>query len=188
MNHPSREHDFQLERHLFFWTTHVSVLYAVHMRKAMRKLRVNLPTWRALAVLSEIGPSTLTDLAAATVVERTALTRTVAQMEGRGLIAREADRTDRRRSRIAITPAGSELYRKIVPIFDSMQSRSMGTISPASIRSIVSTLRQVAHNIEGSPYDPLARRHDMPPEELARPPERAARKSARGRRSDGMPV
>jgi DNA-binding MarR family transcriptional regulator len=163
-NSTKAQKNFALDRHLFFWTTHVSVLYAVQMRKAMRGIKVNLPTWRTLAVLNELGPATLTDLAAATVVERTALTRTISQMENRGLIERESDTIDRRRARIAVTGKGVELYEKVVPIFEATQRRAMGNITPTGIQTLIGTLREIAENLEGHAYDPLMRRHYLPPQ------------------------
>ena len=61
----------------------------------------------ALATISRVGAPTLGELAASEHVAAPTMTKVVAKLEEAGLVAREADPSDRRVSRVVITPAGA---------------------------------------------------------------------------------
>jgi DNA-binding MarR family transcriptional regulator len=159
---PSGRAGFSLERYLFFWTTHVSVLYANHMRKAMKGTGGNLVTWRALAVLAEFGPATISGLAQATTVERTALTRTISQLERMGLLTKKNDAGDKRRTLVVMTAKGLKRYQELVPIFESVLQRAVGKKPDVDSRALIASLQQIAANLEGHRYDPLSRKLILP--------------------------
>jgi DNA-binding MarR family transcriptional regulator len=62
-----------------------------------------------LAHLNRRGSMTAGEIAAADRVQPQTLTRTLAVLEGKGAIQRQADPADRRRSALSITPAGLEV-------------------------------------------------------------------------------
>lgn len=61
----------------------------------------------ALATVGSHGPITLGDLAAREQVAPPTITKVVEKLVANGLVARSADATDRRISRVAITPKGT---------------------------------------------------------------------------------
>ena len=65
----------------------------------------------ALAVLESLGPMTLGELAAAERVSPPTMTRVASALEESGLVAREADQADRRRSVMRLTGEGRALIR-----------------------------------------------------------------------------
>jgi DNA-binding MarR family transcriptional regulator len=60
----------------------------------------------ALATISRLGPVALGELAAVEGVKPPSITTTVAGLEAQGLVVRCPDPTDRRVSRVAVTPRG----------------------------------------------------------------------------------
>jgi len=68
----------------------------------------------ALACLFRNGPMSASELAAAERLQPQSVTRVLAALEQQQLITREADETDRRRSRIEITASGVERLRAAV--------------------------------------------------------------------------
>ncbi len=66
----------------------------------------------ALVSVERDGPVTLGELAALESVQPPTMTRIVAAIEEQGLVARAADPTDRRVSRLAMTAAGRKLLEK----------------------------------------------------------------------------
>lgn len=65
--------------------------------------------WRVLRVLDEEGPMDPTSIAERAVLLLPSLTRILHKLEGKGLITRKRDTTDRRRQIITATAAGSEI-------------------------------------------------------------------------------
>ncbi len=70
---------------------------------------VNEQKWRVLRVLQEKGPQELSQVAAEAVLLLSSLTRMVGPMVAEGLISRMTPPEDRRKTVVAITPAGLAL-------------------------------------------------------------------------------
>lgn len=70
---------------------------------------VNEQKWRVLRVLQERGPLELSQVASEAVLLLSSLTRMVGPMVEEGLISRTTPPEDRRKSIVAITPAGLAL-------------------------------------------------------------------------------
>jgi DNA-binding MarR family transcriptional regulator len=67
----------------------------------------------ALATIDQIGRARLVDVAAAEGVSAPTATRIVSAIEKLGLVARADDTSDRRATRVAVTPAGRAAFRRI---------------------------------------------------------------------------
>ncbi len=70
---------------------------------------VNEQKWRVLRVLQESGPLELSQVAEAAVLLSSSLTRMVGPMQAEGLVTRATPSADRRKTILAITPAGQAL-------------------------------------------------------------------------------
>ena len=86
----------------------------VHLAQRLRRLRANHGVSNAkLAVLSRLyqaaDPITAVELARLEQLQPQSLTRIIAELEERGLIARRADETDRRQMLLTITGSGRDL-------------------------------------------------------------------------------
>jgi DNA-binding MarR family transcriptional regulator len=69
-----------------------------------------------LALLQQRGPMTPSDLATAQRVQPQSLTRILTSLEADGLISRQPDATDGRRSLVAITPSGSQAMFQVMAV------------------------------------------------------------------------
>ncbi len=84
-----------------------------------------------LGRLYRSGPCTATELAALEGLQPQSLTRTLQTLNRRGLIVRETDDEDRRRSTITITSAGVTLLENVVRTRESWLARTMtSALSP----------------------------------------------------------
>lgn len=76
------------------------------LRQMLSASGVNEQKWRVLRVLQERGPLELSQVAAEAVLLLSSLTRMIGPMVEEGLITRTTPPEDRRKSIVAITPAG----------------------------------------------------------------------------------
>lgn len=79
------------------------------IRDMLASSGVNEQKWRVLRVLQEKGPQELSQVAAEAVLLLSSLTRMVGPMVDEGLISRMTPPEDRRKTVVAITPAGLAL-------------------------------------------------------------------------------
>lgn len=82
------------------------------LRPLLREAEVTDQQWRVLRVLADSGPLDAGGIANAALLYPPSVTRIVREMVDRGLLSRTIDAADRRRSMIAITPAGRTLVRR----------------------------------------------------------------------------
>ena len=83
------------------------------MRPKLREYSITEPQWRVLRVVNDRGAADATGLAEAGLLHAPSVTRILKELEARKLIVRQSDPNDRRRSLVALTPAGGEVVKDI---------------------------------------------------------------------------
>jgi homoprotocatechuate degradation regulator HpaR len=102
--------------------------------------------WRVLRALSD-GPMLAGELAGRTCLLGPSLSRMLVSMDDRGLIVRTLDRSDGRRTEIAIAPAGRALVERIAPESERVYSgieRTVGTDELAELHRLLDRLAQLS--------------------------------------------
>jgi homoprotocatechuate degradation regulator HpaR len=97
------------------------------IREMLASSGINEQKWRVLRVLQEKGPLELSQVAEEAALLLSSLTRMVRPMQEEGLIARSIPEEDRRKSIIAIAPAGEALLaahaKKSAAILDRIEKQ-----------------------------------------------------------------
>ncbi len=89
------------------------------------------------------------DIADATIKDRTTITRFIDGMEKKGLLTRQADPTDRRRFQIILTEQGRDLEAKLVPIAEGIIGEVHEGLSQDEHDILVRLLRKMTKNLTG---------------------------------------
>ncbi|MDE9366552.1 MarR family transcriptional regulator [Luteipulveratus sp. YIM 133132] len=122
-------------------------------RWATRNASLDLPTaqGRVLALVAELGPSRIGDLAAADHCSQPTMTTQVQRVEARGWVTREADPADARAWLVGITPEGRQALRTaraargkaVQPLLDSLSREDAAVLERAAeiMHSMVSAAR-----------------------------------------------
>ena len=92
---------------------------------------IGIPEWRVLALLGEYGTMTGKAIGAHAHLHKTKVSRAVAALEQRKLLARRANRTDMRESFLSLTPAGRAIYEDLVPVAEAFARRLIEAVAPA---------------------------------------------------------
>ncbi len=93
----------------------LSSLVSLALTRVYGRYGIGIPEWRVLVTLGENGAMTGKAIGAQTHMHKTKVSRAVAQLEERKLLARRANRADLRESFLSLTPAGRTIYEELAP-------------------------------------------------------------------------
>jgi homoprotocatechuate degradation regulator HpaR len=97
------------------------------LRPILREYGITEPQWRVMRVINERGATDATGLAEVSLLHAPSVTRILKDLEERGLVTRQADPGDRRRTVIALSPEGQktvkESLRRMVRILREYSDR-----------------------------------------------------------------
>lgn len=114
-------------------------------RPLLASLDVSEQQWRVLRVLAESDlPLDASEVAERACVLAPSLTRMIKSLEDRGLITRERDSRDGRRTMLAIAPAGIDLIRKASPDSRAICAQIEGLYGADRIQTLLDMLNDLA--------------------------------------------
>jgi DNA-binding MarR family transcriptional regulator len=106
----------QLEQFLPYRLNVVASLVSQALSRVYaRRYRIGVPEWRVLVTLGQYGVMTGKAIGAHTYMHKTKVSRAVALLEKRKLLARRSNREDLRESFLSLTAAGRTMYEELAP-------------------------------------------------------------------------
>lgn len=138
----------ELESHVFYLFTQILGRRNLALAEKLAPLGITPPQWRILAVLRQRAGCTMNELADVTTVDRTTLTRALDRMVETGLVARRGDAQDRRSVRLSLTSAGSEAFRRVLPLVVEQNERAMHGFSVAEHAQFRALLHRMVRNLD----------------------------------------
>lgn len=110
------------------------------------KFQLTLPEWRVMAVLGEEPDLSAGQVADRTAMDKVAVSRAVNKLLETGRIERHFANEDRRRSVLALSEKGSEVYREIVPIALGYEARLLEQFSAQEREQLESLLTKLSQS------------------------------------------
>lgn len=101
----------------------------------------------ALLCLEEGGEVCLRSLALAAHIDEPTASRVVNRLVATGRVRVKVDAADRRRSRIALTPVGRALAKRLRPLTLQVEGELRDGMSDAEVRELVAGLTRVSENV-----------------------------------------
>jgi DNA-binding MarR family transcriptional regulator len=92
---------------------------------------IGVPEWRVLVTLGQYGTMTGKAIGSHSHMHKTKVSRAVALLESRKLIARRPNSSDLREALLALTPAGRAMYDDLAPIALDFASRLTNAVDAA---------------------------------------------------------
>jgi DNA-binding MarR family transcriptional regulator len=146
------------------WQGSLSLLIASTRRKLkqlyMRRLAEHGLTpaqMSAMFCLDEAGELCLKSLAAHARTDEPTASRLVTRLVATGKVRMKVDADDRRRTRLALTPAGRALTRRLRPLAAEVEATLLSELSDSEHRALTSGLRKVSANMERASAKPTPR-------------------------------
>lgn len=99
--------------------------------------------WRVLAALADQGEVRAADVKDRTTLDKMQVSRALARLEAQGLVDRAPDPDDGRASRVRLLPAGTALYRKIVPMVQAREEYLLSDLTPQERKVFAAAIDKV---------------------------------------------
>lgn len=141
---------------LDFPTVRLTLLSKLMDRKTLRQLneraQFSYPEWRVVARLGKnVGGSTVGQLAELAWVDRAEVSRAIASLERRDLVARLENPQDRRAPIHCLTKAGLQLYRRVIEIRAEFHKEMISDLSAEECEILDVLLLKLARRLQNTP-------------------------------------
>src|SRR3954471_10901971 len=104
---------------------------------------LSIPEWRIVAVLAANPGLSAAEVTARTAMDKVAVSRGVATLLAAGRLRRTTAPADRRRTHLALTPAGAGVYSRVVPMALEYQRRLLAPLSRRDQATLDRILREL---------------------------------------------
>lgn len=93
------------------------------------RFQLSLPEWRVMAVLAETPEIAARDVARRTAMDKVAVSRAVGRLIASGRVERHRAEDDKRRSVLALSDRGQQVYAKVAPLALAYEDRLLAGLS-----------------------------------------------------------
>ena len=121
----------------------LSSLVSQALTRVYGRRGIGIPEWRVLVTLGENGVMTGKAVGARTHMHKTKVSRAVAQLEQRKLVARRANHADLREALLTLTPAGRAVYQELAPSALDFMDRLAEVVTPADRPAFDRAMKQL---------------------------------------------
>jgi len=118
-------------------------------RKLLREHGVNEQEWRIMRALLEADRLEIGELAERVFILKPSATRTVKNLEARGIVSRTRPRTDQRRSLIELTSKGRRLFEDLAPHSEHEYARITKLVGTDDMKQLYQLLGRVTEALNG---------------------------------------
>lgn len=137
-----------LDAHLGYWMRFVSNQVSAEFQQAVEASGVSVTDWVALRTLfdaegGEESTATHATLTQALGMTKGAVSKVVARLEAKGLVARAGAPTDARSHTLSLTPAGRALVPELAAKADANDEKFFGHLSAAERQRLARLLQEM---------------------------------------------
>ena len=107
------------------------------------RYKIGVPEWRVLVTLGEFGMMTAKAIGTHSCMHKTKVSRAVALLERRKLVARRVNRADLREAFLSLTPAGRDIYNELAPIALDFADQLLSSVDAADRAALDRALKKL---------------------------------------------
>jgi DNA-binding MarR family transcriptional regulator len=138
----------KLEEFLPYRLSVLSSLVSRVVAQVYARHDLKLSEWLVLMTLGEFGPMTAKAIGTRNHMHKTKVSRAVATLMARDLIARSPNRVDLRQSFLALSPLGTRLYAEYAPLLTDVGQRLEDAVPEADLAALERSLAKLAARSE----------------------------------------
>jgi DNA-binding MarR family transcriptional regulator len=146
---PAYDH-FALDDSPFYLIARTSGRYAIDMQRILKSVGMDIPRWRALMILREQNPSSVSEIAERAVIQLSTVTRVVQRLEKQGLVRLASRKTDGRKTDVTLTDKGHDAVERVRECASRIYRLAFHDFSAAEIKTLNALLRRAFANLNFS--------------------------------------
>jgi DNA-binding MarR family transcriptional regulator len=139
--------DFQLAGSPLYLVVRTAGRYAQEMQNALNSSGMDLLSWRALMIVNEVSPSSVSEIAERSVTRLSTMTRVVQRLAKKNLVKLSKRRSDARVTEVHLTPLGKHCVERERATAGAIYRRAMHKVSAADIAVLNELMRRIFANL-----------------------------------------
>ena len=139
--------DFRVDTYPFYLLNRAVSRYNVVIEAELRRIRIDIPTWRVVMILGEKCPQPIGQVAKSAVINISTLMRIVERMTKAGLIETQPSPSDGRITELLLTENGRQKLAAAREITAPIYQRVIRGFSAADFRRLLSMLNRLHDNL-----------------------------------------
>lgn len=139
---------FHVDRYPFYQLNRVVSRYNVVIDAELRRLQIDIPSWRVLMILGEQCPQPIGQVARLAVINLSTMMRVVARMEKAGLIKSAPSAADGRITELTLTTSGRAKLAAARKVTAPVYQRLIRGFSANDFSQLLDLLGRLYENLE----------------------------------------
>ena len=141
---------FLLDDSPFYLIARTSGRYAIDMQRILKSVGMDIPRWRALMILREQNPSSVSEIAERAVIQLSTVTRVVQRLEKQGLVRLASRKSDGRKTDVTLTDKGHAAVERVRECASRIYRLAFHDFSAQEIQTLNALLRRAFANLNFS--------------------------------------
>jgi DNA-binding MarR family transcriptional regulator len=139
--------DFQLADSPLYLIVRTAGRYAQELENALNASGMDVLSWRALMIVNEVSPSSVSEIAEQSVTRLSTMTRVVQRLEKKNLVKLSKRPTDARVTEVRLTPLGKRCVERQRGTAGEIYRRAVQDFSAADIAVLNGLTRRIFANL-----------------------------------------
>ncbi|WP_257551895.1 MarR family winged helix-turn-helix transcriptional regulator [Sphingopyxis sp. DBS4] len=137
------EDKFKIEEWPIYWLTRVVSLYLAQSEGQLKRIGLDIPSWRVLMFLGKDHGASVSELADHAIAKLSTMTKIIQRMQAEGLVECSPRESDGRVTEVRLTPLGVKARADAWSISHRAFERAFGNVPIEETKALVATLTQV---------------------------------------------
>jgi len=139
--------EFKIADSPFYLIVRTARRYEMDMEEALRRIDMDVPSWRAIMLVHEQNPSSVSEIADRAVTRLSTMTRVIQRLEKRGLVKLDTRAADARVTEVFITPHGEKVVEQVRAVASRIYQSTFKDLSAAEVETLNSLLLRVFNSL-----------------------------------------
>jgi len=139
--------EFEFRDYPFYWVMRLGNRYTQNMEVQLKKINMNITSWRIALILRENGILSMTKVAEHAVGRLPTITKSVYRMQAQGWVEVSTNDDDARVTMVDITPKGLETIDSVIGNTSKIIDRAFDGFSKKETDQLNTSLQKIFNNL-----------------------------------------